>query len=73
MTTEEQARTEQPRSTRGPTDAAGPLVLIILAILCGAGALVLVVFGVWPAVILMLAAGLFAVMGKRRLRKIDQT
>jgi len=69
MTTPEQARATQPRSAHSPSDAGGPIALIILAILCGAGAFVLTVFGVWPAAILIVAATLLAALAKHLLRK----
>jgi len=60
-----------PDTTPGATTAGGSIALIILAILCGALSLVLVVFGMWPAVILLLVAGGLGLAAKRRLRKLE--
>jgi len=77
MTTEQEAEAEaeaaEPRATPDPTGASGPVALIILAILCGAGALVLTVFGVWPGALLIVAAVVFGALAKRRLRHLPST
>jgi hypothetical protein len=69
MTTPEQARSAEPRSAHPPSDAGGPIALIILAILCGAAAFVLTVFGVWPAAILIAVSVALAWLAKYLLRK----
>ncbi|RYZ09740.1 MAG: hypothetical protein EOO73_02335 [Myxococcales bacterium] len=48
--------TQSQPSTSAPSGVAVPVLLIILAVILGAGALVLVVFGGWPAAILLLIA-----------------
>jgi hypothetical protein len=46
---------------RSSPQMALPIAMIILAVPCGIGAWALVIFGVWPAVILlMVSAGLVA-------------
>ncbi len=70
MTTEQEAEASEPRATPDPTGASGAATLIILALLCGAGALVLTVFGVWPGALLVVAAVVLGALAKRRLRHV---
>lgn len=70
MTTPEQQRvTTEERTSAGASSLAVPMVLLILAIVCGAASLALTVFGVWPAALLVLLCGVLAAYAVTKVRK----
>jgi uncharacterized protein (DUF58 family) len=50
---------------------AMPIAALMLAIICGAASLALTVFGVWPAVLLVLLCAALATYAVSRIRKRD--
>jgi fatty acid desaturase len=71
MTTPEQEPGSEPRASEEASSLAVPIGLLIVAILCGAASLALVVFGVWPAVILLVACAGMASISVHKIRKHD--
>lgn len=72
MTTPEQQRTtSEPRSSAGAGSLVGPMTMLTLAIICGAASLALTVFGVWPAVVLVVLCAGLAAYSVSRIRKHD--
>jgi fatty acid desaturase len=71
MTTPEQEHATEPRTSEGASSLAVPIGLLILAILFGAASLALVVFGVWPAVILLIGCTAMASISLHKIRKHD--
>lgn len=50
---------------------AVPIGLLIMSLICGAGALALVVFGAWPGIILVGASYFLAAYAVRRINRYD--
>jgi len=70
--TPEQRRDQEPRSSTGAGLVAVPIALMILALICGAGSLIFVVFGAWPGTLLLLVAIILSLTAKRQLRKAGE-
>lgn len=47
----------------------GPMAMLTLAIICGAASLALTVFGVWPAVVLVVLCAGLAAYAVSKIRK----
>jgi hypothetical protein len=73
MTTPEQQRATQPRTSEDSESLAFPIGMLMLAMLFGAGSLTLTVFGVWPAAVLVLASAALAFYAVKRIRRYDAT
>jgi Flp pilus assembly protein TadB len=72
MTTSEQRRmVNEPRTSAGAGSLAMPIAVLMLAVICGAASLALTVFGVWPAVLLVLLCAALATYAVGRIRKRD--
>jgi Flp pilus assembly protein TadB len=70
MTTFEQQRaTTEPRTSAGAGWMVGPMAMLTLAIICGAASLALTVFGVWPAVVLVVLCAALAAYAVSKIRK----
>lgn len=70
MTTPDQRHIDEPRSSEvAPNEGAGAILLIIFAVVCGAAAVGLTVFGVWPALLLLIFAAMAAMLAKKRLKR----
>jgi hypothetical protein len=50
---------------------AVPIGLFMFAILFGVAAWILVIFGAWPAVVLVLISAILGIVAVRRIKKID--
>ena len=70
--TPEQQRAQEPRSSGNAGQAGVSIVLMILALICGAGSLIFVVFGVWPGALLLLVAIILGLIAKKQLRKASE-
>lgn len=58
-----------PDAERRSAPVAWPIALLMVAILCGAGSLILVVFGAWPAIVLVLASAFTGWLAVRRIKQ----
>lgn len=71
MTTSEHERADEPRTPQGSGSLALPIAMLIVAMILGAASLTVVVFGAWPAVILVLLSAGLAAYALSRIRRHD--